>query len=91
MTMPSKNDLSVLKIQSKNTLVDVKNSIKETTPVKAWRKPKPTALKQSELIGLRFTLNELEMIKEKAWLIPVATYLKDLLVKNTTIFCENDL
>jgi hypothetical protein len=33
--MPSKNDLSVLKIQSKNTLVDVKNSIKETTPVKA--------------------------------------------------------
>ena len=88
--MPSKNDLSVLKTQSKNTLVEVKNNAKEITPVKAWRKPKPVALKQSELIGLRFTLSELETIKEKAWLIPVATYLKDLLAKQTTIFCESE-
>ena len=88
--MPSKNDLSVLKTQSKNTLVEVKNNAKEITPVKAWRKPKPTALKQSELIGLRFTLSELETIKEKAWLIPVATYLKDLLANQTAIFCENE-
>ena len=88
--MPSKNDLSVLKIQPKNTLVNVKNNLQNSTPVKAWRKPKPTALKQSELIGLRFTLSEIEMIKEKAWLIPVATYLKDLLANQTTIFCEKE-
>ena len=86
--MPSKNDLSVLKTQSKNTLVEVKNNAKEITPVKAWRKPKPVAQKQSELIGLRFTLGEIELIKQKAWLIPVATYLKDLLAKQTTIFEE---
>lgn len=89
--MPSKNDLSVLKIQPKNTLVNIKNHIDNSMPAKAWRKPKPVALKQSELIGLRFTLREVEMIKEKAWLIPVATYLKDLLAKQTTIFCEDDL
>jgi len=88
--MPSKNDLSAIKIQPKNTLVEVKNSLQNTAPVKAWRKPKPVALKQSELIGLRFTLSEVEMIKEKAWLIPVATYLKNLLAKNTTIFCEKE-
>ena len=88
--MPSKNDLSAIKIQPKNTLVEVKNNLQNTVPVKAWRKPKPVALKQSELIGLRFTLSELEMIKEKAWLIPVATYLKDLLAKQTTIFCESE-
>jgi len=33
--MPSKNDLSVLKTQSKNTLIEVKNNAKEITPVKA--------------------------------------------------------
>jgi hypothetical protein len=71
-------------------LMEVKSNLQQSTPVKAWRKPKPTALKQSELIGLRFTLSELEMIKEKAWLIPVATYLKDLLAKQTTIFCEKE-
>jgi hypothetical protein len=32
----------------------------------------------------------LETIKEKAWLIPVATYLKDLLVNQTAIFCEKE-
>jgi hypothetical protein len=69
-------------------LVEVKNNLQNTTPLKAWRKPKPTALKQSELIGLRFTLGEIELIKQKAWLIPVATYLKDLLAKQTTIFEE---
>jgi len=33
--MPSKNDLSVLKTQSKNTLVEVKNNLQNTVPVKA--------------------------------------------------------
>ena len=88
--MPSKNDLSAIKIQPKNTLVGVKNNLQNSTLVKAWRKPKPVALKQSELIGLRFTLSELEMIKEKAWLIPVATYLKDMLAKQTAIFCVKE-
>lgn len=84
--MPSKNDLSALKIKPKNTLLNVKNSLSSDIPAKAWRKPKPRAQKQSELIGLRFTLNEAELIKEKAWLVPVATYIKDLLASQTTIF-----
>jgi hypothetical protein len=33
--MPSKNDLPAIKIQPKNTLVEVKNNAKEITPVKA--------------------------------------------------------
>ncbi len=34
--------------------------------------------KQSEIVGLRFTKSELAEIKEKAGLIPVATYLKNI-------------
>jgi hypothetical protein len=33
--MPSKNDLSAIKIQPKNTLVEVKNNLQNTTPLKA--------------------------------------------------------
>jgi hypothetical protein len=33
--MPSKNDLSVLKIQPKNTLMEVKSNLQQSTPVKA--------------------------------------------------------
>lgn len=42
--------------------------------------------KQSEIVGLRFTKSELAQIKGKAGLVPVATYLKNLLVTETDVF-----
>ena len=60
-----------------------KSLVTQNSPT--WRKPKPKAEKQSELIGLRFTLSEYEQIKTRAGLIPIATYLKDILGK-TEVF-----
>ena len=83
--MPSKNDLSSLKVSSKNTLNNLEKSISnQHSP--AWRKPKPKAEKQSELIGLRFTLSEYEKIKTNAGLVPIATYLKNALFSQTDVF-----
>ncbi len=63
--MPSKNDLSALKVDTKNTLVEAyKLQLKPQLAV-AGRKPKPVTEKQSELVGLRFTPSELELIKQK--------------------------
>ena len=41
--------------------------------------------KQSEIVGLRFTKSELAQIKKVAGLIPVATFLKNLLVTETDL------
>lgn len=72
--MPSKNNLSALKIQSKNTLTNIK------TP-----SPQKTASKQSKMVGLRFTPEEYQKIKSQAGLIPVATYLRHLLAEHTDV------
>ena len=80
--MPSKNNLSSFKVNSKNTLLNI---AKQPIPTTAWRKPKPVTEKQSELIGLRFTISELEQIKAKAWLIPIATFIKNELQTKTDI------
>ena len=84
--MPSKNDLSNLKVESKNSLVEAQEELNNKQASKAWRKPKPIMEKQSEIVGLRFTKSELAEIKERAGLIPVATYLKNKLIKKTWIF-----
>ena len=42
--------------------------------------------KQSEIVGLRFTKSELAQIREKAGLIPIATYLKNKLASQSNIF-----
>ena len=84
--MPSKNDLSALKVKSKDSLVEANNTLnKKQGSAKAWRKPKPVMEKQSEIVGLRFTKSELAQIKEKAGLVPIATYLKNFLVKNNLL------
>ena len=84
--MPSKNDLSQLKVISKNTLQNIKNTEISAIKGSAWRKPKPLAEKQSEMIGLRFTKQEYQLIKDKAGLVPIATYLKNALFTQTDIF-----
>ena len=84
--MPSKNDLSQLKVRAKNTLQNIKNTEIPTAKGSAWRKPKHLAEKQSEMIGLRFTKQEHQLIKDKAGLVPIATYLKNALFTQTDIF-----
>ena len=83
--MPSKNDLSSLKVQSKNSLVEAQTKLNNKQPSTAWRKPKPVMEKQSEIVGLRFTKSELTEIKKKAGLVPVATYIKDIIKTGTNL------
>ena len=82
--MVNKNDLSALKAEPKNTLANIKKNTIEQA--KAWRKPKPISEKQSEKVTLKFTIGEMEIIKEKAWLVPIATYLKAMLKNQTSVF-----
>ncbi len=84
--MPSKNDLSAIKLESTNTLVEVKNQQEQDKPVKAWRKPKPIDEKQSEKVTLQLTKGQMAIIRKKAGLVPIATYLKDILERKTTTF-----
>ncbi len=72
--MPSKNDLSSIKLKSNKTLETI--SVRSKT---AWRRAKPPAEKCSEIVGLKFTPSEMETIKNQAGLIPLATYLKNKL------------
>ncbi len=78
--MPSKNNLSALKVEKKiPVLGDEKTS-------KAGRKKKPVELKESETVTLKITLSELEYLEKKAGLVPLGTYVKDYLRKNSDIF-----
>ena len=75
-----------MSIQSGNTLLNAKqHKGLAATPV---RKAKPVEEKQSEMIGLRFTRSELCHIKQKAGLVPIATYLKNDLYTKTDLFAK---
>lgn len=50
------------------------------------RKAKPASEKAGKPITLKFTESELHIIEEKSGLIPNATYLKELLLKQTSLF-----
>ncbi len=80
--MPKKNDLSALKISNKNTLTSLEQG---TVKQPAGRKPTPAQEKQSELVWLRFTPSEYAEIKKQAGLVPVATYLKAVLMKKDSL------
>lgn len=84
--MVSKNDLSALKVNPTKTLAKAEINNLSSLKNAAWRKAKPITEKQSELIGLRFTKSELDLIKSKAGLIPIATYIKNELEVNTDLF-----
>lgn len=73
--MPSKNDLSALKVQSKSTLKNVRAPIQHTEKEKL-----------TEIAWVRFTRSEYEAVKAKAGLVPVATYLRHLLLEHTDLF-----
>lgn len=84
--MASKNDLSGLKINPKNTLLNLQKSVWNVPAWVAGRKPKEATEKQSELVGLKFTLSEMQAIKERAGLVPVATFLRNELMTKTDLF-----
>ncbi|MEC4090902.1 hypothetical protein [Pseudoalteromonas rubra] len=81
--MSQKNSLTNIKLSNKNTL---SNLIHKPSPVKtSGRTAKPAAEKQSELVGLRFTPSELAVVKQKAGLVPVATFIKNELIEKTAL------
>ncbi|CAM4396507.1 hypothetical protein QT15_11330 [Pseudoalteromonas flavipulchra NCIMB 2033 = ATCC BAA-314] len=81
--MNQKNSLTNIKLSNKNTL---SNLMHQPSQVKtSGRTAKPAAEKQSELVGLRFTPSELAIIKKKAGLVPVATFIKNEVVEKTSL------
>lgn len=81
--MSQKNSLTNIKLSNKNTL---SNLMHQPSQVKtSGRTAKPAAEKQSELVGLRFTPSELTVIKKKAGLVPVATFIKSELIGKSKI------
>ncbi|MEK0160808.1 hypothetical protein WLQ65_16950 [Pseudoalteromonas piscicida] len=84
--MNQKNSLTSIKLSNKNTL---SNLMHQQSSVKtSGRTAKPAAEKQSELVGLRFTPSELAVIKKKAGLVPVATFIKNELLNKTFLMDE---
>lgn len=81
--MPKKNNISALKLESKNTLLSVKA---QKTHNKPWPKPKSIDEKQSELVALKMTKGQIAIIEKKRWLVPKATYLMDMLINQTDLF-----
>lgn len=81
--MASKNDLSALKLTPKNTLGNLqtpKQPVEAIPTAKVWRKPKLPKEKQTKVVWLRFTQSEYNEIKTQAGLIPIATYIKRLII-----------
>jgi hypothetical protein len=74
--MPSKNNLSALKTSAKKPILE---------PLQTGRRKKPVEDKESELIGLKLTVNEKTKLQEKAGRVPLATYLKDFLRNQTDL------
>lgn len=85
--MPSKNDLSSLKAKPKNTLkkaVDVQ-PVQTAGKAKVGRKAKPAAEKESFSLMLKLTEAEGQKLKERAGMVPLATYVKAYLRGETDL------
>ncbi len=82
--MSQKKSLTNVKFSNKNTRSNLIH--KQSSVITSGRTAKPAAEKQSELVGLRFTPSELAIIKKKAGLVPVATYIKNELVNTLNLF-----
>ena len=54
--------------------------------MKVGRKPKPLNERESETVVLKLTVEEMMQLKDKAGLIPLATYVKHHLRNKTDIF-----
>lgn len=85
--MPNKNDLTAIKLKSKNALQPPKTEFNSVSSLqaKAGRKPKDLAEKESETVVLKLTRQELEHLKEKAGLVPLGTFVKHHLRNKTDL------
>jgi len=87
--MPSKNDLSALKARPRGTLQAVPKSTNiETLPVekkRVGRRPKPASEKESFTLPLKLTEAEGAILKEKAGMVPLATFVKAFIRENTEL------
>lgn len=79
------NDLSKFKSDVDNSKNDLPTSAKKPS-AGVGRKAKAVSEKASKPITLKFTESELAIIEKKSGLIPNATYLKELLVKQSDLF-----
>lgn len=80
--MVKKNDLSAYRKDSKAVL---QTPIDTVAQVQKKRGPKPVAEKRSAKVLLSFTEAEIGRIKDKAGLVPVATYIVSILKEQGTL------
>jgi hypothetical protein len=80
-----KNDLSALKLKTEKKLPAV-NTPSLLSKNKVGRPIKPAEECESELISLKLTPLEMEVLKKKAGLVPLSRYLKHHLRTETDIF-----
>lgn len=78
--MADKNNIAAYKRESKAVLQAP--TVVQVVPA---RKGKPTTEKRSAKVLMSFTETEIEQIKKKAGLVPVATYLRSVLQENGVI------
>lgn len=91
--MPVKNDISAYKVGVKPKLRAMVTPSSDNTATYVvssasfivGRKPRPKAYKQSEIVSLRLTPSEAAMLKKKADLVPVATYVKHCINTDTDL------
>jgi len=87
--MPSKNDLSSLKQRPQGKLkVVTDNKIEPVNSIvkkKVGRRLKPADEKESFTLPLKLTEAEGALLKEKAGLVPLATYVKAYLREHTKL------
>jgi len=76
--MNKRNDLSAYKPESKKVLTSTLSKPRE----RAGRPKKETEEKRTRKVLLSFTALEEQKIKNKAGLVPVATYLTEILKKS---------
>ena len=86
--MPSKNNITALKQKPKSTLKTVETVKSASKPVarkRAGRKAKPVGEKESFTLPLKLTEAEGALLKEKAGMVPLATFVKAYIREQTSL------
>lgn len=88
--MPAKNDLSAFQPKATNkspmlapaTASKTPQSVPKAVAESRGRKAKPAGEKESETVAFKLTPANANKLKERAGLVPVGTFIKDVLRKN---------
>ncbi len=76
--MPSKNDLSAIKL-------DLKNSLPDGLTTKTGRKCKAAGEKENKVVVLKLKASEYDALKNQARLVPLGTFVKHHLRQETDL------